>query len=142
MTPVLICSHGSLATGLLDTAQMICGVQSKCVALTFKTGASVEQFKQQVVTELQKFSEQKVLAVVDIKGGTPFNVLTSLLTQFPNLKIITGANIPMLLQIFLQREHMEEEDLSATAVDQGIAGIQSFDQKILVNDEISEDEEF
>ncbi|MBA1392470.1 PTS mannose transporter subunit IID, partial [Lactobacillus sp. XV13L] len=92
MISVLVCTHGPAADGLLQTAEMICGKQEQCVALSFQMGESLDEFKQTVQKRLKQLSadSQSILCLVDLKGGTPFNTVVSLLPEYPNLEIVTG----------------------------------------------------
>jgi PTS system mannose-specific IIA component len=58
-------------------------------------------------------SGQGALILVDMLGGTPFNVGIQLATT-RNVKVITGVNLPMLIKVV---SHRDETDLDALSLD-------------------------
>lgn len=122
MVGVIICTHGKSAPELLKSAEMICGKQENCQTVSFKEGESLEQLKSEIS---EKISQLKgtVFCLTDLKGGTPFNTLVSLLKSNPEMEIITGVNIPMLLELFINRSQLEKEELLSGIMEAGKTGI-------------------
>ena len=122
MVGVIICTHGNSAPELLKSAEMICGKQENCQTVSFKEGESLEQLKSEIS---EKISQLKgtVFCLTDLKGGTPFNTLVSLLKSNPEMEIITGVNIPMLLELFINRSQLEKEELLSGIMEAGKTGI-------------------
>ncbi|MBC6342355.1 PTS sugar transporter subunit IIA [Lactobacillus kimbladii] len=122
MVGVIICTHGNSAPELLKSAEMICGKQENCQTVNFKEGESLEQLKSEIS---EKISQLKgtVFCLTDLKGGTPFNTLVSLLKSNPEMEIITGVNIPMLLELFINRSQLEKEELLSGITEAGKTGI-------------------
>lgn len=122
MVGVIICTHGNSAPELLKSAEMICGKQENCQTVSFKEGESLEQLKSEIS---EKISQLKgtVFCLTDLKGGTPFNMLVSLLKSNPEMEIITGVNIPMLLELFINRSQLEKEELLSGITEAGKTGI-------------------
>ncbi|WP_419513932.1 PTS sugar transporter subunit IIA [Lactobacillus kimbladii] len=122
MVGVIICTHGNSAPELLKSAEMICGKQENCQTVSFKEGESLEQLKSEIS---EKISQLKgtVFCLTDLKGGTPFNTLVSLLKSNPEMEIITGVNIPMLLELFINRSQLEKEELLSGITEAGKTGI-------------------
>jgi PTS system mannose-specific IIA component len=56
---------------------------------------------------------QGALVVVDMIGGTPFNV-AMLTTQTHKLQVVTGVNLPMLIKLATGQD---ESDLEALALE-------------------------
>ena len=122
MVGVIICTHGNSAPELLKSAEMICGKQENCQTVSFKEGESLEQLKSEIS---EKISQLKgtVFCLTDLKGGTPFNTLVRLLKSNPEMEIITGVNIPMLLELFINRSQLEKEELLSGITEAGKTGI-------------------
>lgn len=135
MIPILVCTHGESAPKLVESAEMITGKQEECQSVEFKMGESLDVLKSDIIKHVEKFSDtDNILCLVDLKGGTPFNVLVQLTKQYPNMDIVTGVNIPMLMQTFIQRLlNVSKEELIRMAMDAGHKGIYRFESKI-VND--------
>ena len=137
MVGVIICTHGNSAPELLKSAEMICGKQENCQTVSFKEGESLEQLKSEIS---EKISQLKgtVFCLTDLKGGTPFNTLVSLLKSNPEIEIITGVNIPMLLELFINRSQLETDKLLSATLEAGKTGVYHY-QAI---DSRTADEEF
>ena len=122
MVGVIICTHGNSAPELLKSAEMICGKQENCQTVSFTEGESLEQLKSEIS---EKISQLKgtVFCLTDLKGGTPFNTLVSLLKSNPEMEIITGVNIPMLLELFINRSQLKKEELLSGITEAGKTGI-------------------
>lgn len=49
-----------------------------------------------------------VIFLVDIYAGSPFNAASLLSMKKDNWDVITGVNVPMLINVFLERESVGE----------------------------------
>lgn len=143
MVAVLISTHGPTAQSLIVSAEMICGKQALCEAVPFLMGQSLDEFQQQIENHLASFAQQgeAILCLVDLKGGTPFNTLTRLMANYPNLEIVTGVNIPMLLATFMLRTQMALDDLLSELMQTAQQGIEHYNM-VSMTSSIIEDEEF
>jgi len=61
---------------------------------------------------------QGALVLVDMLGGTPFNVAMRLALK-RNLKVVTGVSLPMLFKALTVRETETDLDKAATEVQRG-----------------------
>lgn len=140
MIPILVITHGESAPKLVETAEMITGKQDECQTVKFIMGESLDKLKSDIVNHINKFQDPtNVLCLADLKGGTPFNVLVQLTKDYPKMDIITGVNVPMLMQTFIQRTvGISKEELIRKAIDAGHEGIYRFEQVSIPKD----DEEF
>ncbi|MBI0121531.1 MULTISPECIES: PTS sugar transporter subunit IIA [Lactobacillus] len=137
MVGVIICTHGNSAPELLKSAEMICGKQENCQTVCFTDGESLEQLKSEIS---EKISQLKgtVFCLTDLKGGTPFNTLVRLLKSNPEMEIITGVNIPMLLELFINRSQLKKEELLSGIMTAGKTGIYRYQEV----EPSADDEEF
>lgn len=143
MVAVLISTHGPTAQSLIVSAEMICGKQTLCEAVPFLMGQSLDEFQQQIENHLASFAQQgeAILCLVDLKGGTPFNTLTRLMANYPNLEIVTGVNIPMLLATFMLRTQTALDDLLSELMQTAQQSIEHYNM-VSMTSSIIEDEEF
>ncbi|CAM5716535.1 PTS sugar transporter subunit IIA [Niallia circulans] len=113
MKNIVILSHQGVASGLKRSAQMIVGEFNPLITIEL-TELGVETFTNDVQQFLQNevINKQKeYLAFVDLKGGTPYNQIvkeTLRLNLADKVKIISGVNLPLILEAF----YFEEDDLS------------------------------
>ena len=106
-------------------------------------GQSTDDFQQQLqqkLEELQHFGSE-IVCFVDLKGGTPFNTLVRLMADFPNIEIVTGVNVPMLLETFMQRSDANLVTLLPDIIQAGTQGIDRYNMAAMAADEPS-DEDF
>ncbi|MEQ6359838.1 PTS sugar transporter subunit IIA [Thermoanaerobacter thermohydrosulfuricus] len=117
---ILIITHGELATYLLKTAEMIIGTQDEnfIEIINFYPQDSMETLKEKLINQIKKFIGEEILILTDLKGGTPFNVAFLLLKEY-KFYLITGVNLPMLLEILL----LKEEEKTGEEVVKKIADI-------------------
>lgn len=121
---VILLSHGNYGKGILDSHNMIVGENKKIHSLSLMD--SVVQFKKdlnKLVTRL--LEEGDVLALCDLRGGTPFNQILEKKFQTPeSIHIISGMNLPMLIEISLHLEQRTElKSLIKLAIEAGEDGI-------------------
>ena len=65
-----------------------------------------------------------VLIFCDLLGGTPFNQAMMLSQNYNNVEVVTGTNLPMLLEtLSLRLASTTLTDLLQTALESGIAGV-------------------
>lgn len=110
---IIIASHGNFANEALKSAEMIVGEQckEKVKTLAMTLGVDLEQFKTLMKNTIDGFGKgKKVLILTDLLGGTPNNAAVFNLIENNNIQVISGFNLPILLEVFTN-EHMKLEQL-------------------------------
>lgn len=137
---ILVCTHGYTSEHMIKTAEMIVGKQGNIGFVTFVPGEGTEGLGKKCRNELRKLEcSQGVLVMVDVFGGSPFNAIATLAYLNENMEVITGVNVPMLLETFILRESLDLKGLLECAKTAGINGITTLD-KNLINEVETEDE--
>jgi len=127
MVGMLIVTHGRLGEGLLDAMQMIAGPQEKVDFVSLKEGDSIDELKERILNTVKMLDDGSgVLVFVDMFGASPSNAAAYLLNE--NVEVITGVNLPMLLEILSFRETSSLEELSANAMAAGVESIKNLTQ--------------
>lgn len=104
MINIILISHGHYAREALASAEMIVGKQEDCYSISVTDDKGVEKVEQDFLEIYDGLNNKdKVLILCDIFGGTPSNVAVRFLMQHPEVQVISGFNLPMLLDIFLSR---------------------------------------
>jgi mannose/fructose/sorbose-specific phosphotransferase system IIA component len=107
MTAILVCTHGNSAQELVKSAEMICGQQSNWETVSFEVGMDPDQLEKRIQAAIAKLDvADGLLCLTDLKGGTPFNVLVRM-SEFQDMEILTGVNIPILLEAALLPSNMK-----------------------------------
>jgi mannose/fructose-specific phosphotransferase system component IIA len=97
---------------------MIAGPQAYFQTISMRpdtSTASLRAIIEQTVAEMA--STGGVLVLVDILGGNPADASTQLAQR--GIPIVCGVNLPMLLELLIQREHLSQRELTAIAVQAG-----------------------
>jgi len=128
MTAVLICTHGNTGAEMIKSAEMICGEQDNCDAVPFLMGQSLDELRTTLKNTVEQYkTDEAVICLTDLKGGTPFNTLVALSESHANMTVITGINIPMLLQLLVYRNQLSEDELIDDIITTGKEGIFKFE---------------
>lgn len=132
---VIIATHGLSSVELLKSAEMIVGKQSNVETITFEEGEGLEDINKSYSNAIDNLEENtNILILVDIWGGTPFNIATE-----QNCEVITGVNIPMLIELFMNRDTQDKNEL----VDQLLESTKNSIKKLSeIETELEEDEGF
>ncbi|MBC1521946.1 PTS sugar transporter subunit IIA [Listeria aquatica] len=124
MKAVFVCMHGNAARELIQSAEMICGEQENVGYTFFDVGETPEDLAIKMEHEVAKLNvDEGILFLTDLKGGTPFNVLVRNLDKFMQAELLTGANIPMLLEALISRDLFSLTDLTNQVLETGKTGI-------------------
>lgn len=105
-TFIIICMHGKLATEIIKTIELIIGKQKNIIAINFLENENLDNIIEKYKNSLKKIDKKyKLIFFVDIFGGTPFNAANKILNEKKiKCDIISGTNVPMLLETLISRE--------------------------------------
>lgn len=127
----MIISHGEMANGMLDAAHMIIGEQEGVVTVILKETDDVDGLKKRVEAALQQVDAgDGVLVLVDLFGATPFNISARVAVVHDQVEVITGMNLPMLLEVALQRESQGFAELVEIAKEAGRSGVRTLSESL------------
>ncbi|WP_130812926.1 PTS sugar transporter subunit IIA [Olsenella sp. Marseille-P4559] len=116
MVGIVVASHGSLASGMLDALELLSGEQKAITAIGLQRGDSPDAFVAKVKEAINAVDEgDGVLVLVDLFGGTPSNAVAQLLGR-DDLNAVAGVNLPMLLSVVFARDEMDLKALTEEAV--------------------------
>lgn len=139
MIALIIGTHGMFSEELLKSSEMILGSQNNVGAVTFKPGEGTDTLLSKynkLINELD--CSDGVLFMVDLFGGSPFNAASILAMKNENMEIITGVNLPMLLEVFGSRDFSNLSELLTIAENAGKNSIKPLVKKI--ETDLEEDE--
>lgn len=118
MINLVVATHGNFGKELVKSAGMLAGDTSSIKTLSLMPGMSFEDFVSQADKMVSQL-EGETLCFVDLFGGTPSNTMSALTRKYPNLKVVTGVNLPILLDTFLKIQSGETDidELVKNAID-------------------------
>lgn len=102
---MILSTHGSASEQLLKTTEMIVGIQKNITWINLLPGENAETLIEKYSKYLSTLrANTSVLFLVDMWGGSPFNAANRIIAQKENYDIITGINIPILIELCISRE--------------------------------------
>ena len=103
---IIIASHGKFAEGIHQSGSMIFGEQEKVQVVTFMPNEGPDDLYAHFNNAIAQFdADDEVLVLADLWSGSPFNEASLVMGENPDRKmaIITGLNLPMLIQAYTER---------------------------------------
>lgn len=139
MRKVIIASHGEFSIGLKHSASMIIGDLAKDIqTYSLYPSETPVDFKEEIQKEIVEHPEQEFVFLCDIKGGSVHTTLSQL-SIYPNVKVFSGTNLNLVLDIMLSCPNELDQTTEATLIDNAKEGITVEDHHSLSD---QEDEEF
>jgi fructose PTS system EIIA component len=112
MISVIISGHGDFATALEGSSRMIFGEKDNLIAVPFLKGEGTQTLQEKYKEVLGEIPlENEVLFLVDIFGGTPYNAATPYILKNKTADMVSGVNLPMLLEVLAMREHVTLKEM-------------------------------
>ena len=142
MINLIIATHGEMSKSILDLSKMVLVDYNNIEVFTFMTWEGTDDFISKYNYSLEKFNNVNgTLFLVDLFGGSPYNAASMVVLESNNMDVVTGINVPMLLELLDAREGIKDVSiLVEIAKESGAAGIKSFNETFK-NANISENEE-
>jgi PTS system mannose-specific IIA component len=132
MVSIVIGTHGRFSEEILKSAEMIFGKQEQVETVTFLPGEGVEDLERKYRDILKKLNSQnEVLFMVDLFGGSPFNTASKIAAGKDNMDVVTGVSLPMLLSVFENRTTKNLEGVVSTIKDDAALGIKSLRESLV-----------
>lgn len=109
MKQILIATHGKMASGIRYTAELIVGKMAEIETIDAYVEPEdnvEEKFKEY----FQKHENEKVFVFSDMMGGSVNQKLMEY-SKRENVTLITGTNLPVLLQVMLAGDDVTEDEI-------------------------------
>lgn len=127
MVGMVLAAHGPLPKALLESVGMIMGDLPQVTSVSLMPGDSLEGLVDRLQFAVNEVNtDQGVLILLDLFGGTPANAAALLSQQMTGVQAVSGVNLPMLLETFLARmgtDAVSAEALAQTASAAGRDGV-------------------
>ncbi|ARC54707.1 PTS mannose transporter subunit IIAB [Candidatus Riesia sp. GBBU] len=131
---IIVSTHGVSAEYIIKTSEMLTGNQKNIGYVNFLSNESSELLIKKLLKKIQEIDiSEGILFLVDIWGGTPFNIINKVMIEKgrKNYDIISGVNVPMLVELFLIREEECKVDRIVNLITEvGRKEIKSFNHSI------------
>ena len=139
MFGIIVGTHGMFSEQLVKSLEMILGEQKNVRAVTLVPGEGpddVVKKYEQAISELD--CEDGVLFLNDLFGGSPYNAAARLVINNEKYGIVTGVNLPMLIEMCSAQMVDDGSDIKALmekAVEAGKNGTQTFHASQIADDD-------
>ena len=102
MIGIVVVTHGALAGELVNAARTIVGDIPRIAAVSIGWTDDVSAAREAIARALEDVGGEQSLILTDMFGGTPTNVSLPFLS--PQVEIVTGVNLPMLIKVTSLRD--------------------------------------
>lgn len=129
MVGIVLISHGSLAAGLLAAAEMIMGPQEAVEVIGLGPAENLDEFQDKLRQAARRVDRGGgTLVMVDLFGGSPGNTAAYLAQE--GTEVLTGSNLPMLIEALSRRDELDATALAAAAVSAAAEGVRRLREMI------------
>jgi PTS system mannose-specific IIA component len=103
-------THGDLGRELLTTAELILGPIRGC-SFVSNRGLTESSLVEQLEPMLEEMGEEPSIVFVDFFGGSCATACLRLLERHPEIYLIGGVNLPILLTFLNKRDQLGADEL-------------------------------
>ena len=114
MIGIVIVTHSQLGEALVKAAEFIIGSRPGSIeSVSIDLSENAEKLRGKINRGIKKVMEQEgVIILTDMFGGTPSNLSYSFLEE-GRIEVLSGVNLPILIQAVNMRKKMELDQLAA-----------------------------
>ncbi|MFS1663623.1 PTS sugar transporter subunit IIB [Streptococcus sp. zg-JUN1979] len=140
---IIIASHGKFAEGIHQSGSMIFGEQEKVQVVTFMPNEGPDDLYEHFNNAIAQFdADDEILVLADLWSGSPFNQASRIQGENPERKmaIITGLNLPMLIQAYTERmmdANAGVEAVAANIIKEAKDGIKALPEELNPKEELA-----
>ena len=115
----VIVAHGRLGQCLMEAVQGIVGTQQCWVAVS-NTDLGLSELRQSVDRAIDGLSPtHDVILLSDMPGGSCHHACREIVAERPELRLLSGLNLMMLLEFFVKRERHGLDELLGLVQERG-----------------------
>jgi mannose/fructose/sorbose-specific phosphotransferase system IIA component len=131
-TLVVLVGHGGFPLGVLEGAEMILGPQEEMHAVGLSPDQDPGDLVEQVRGLRHQAGDPPMLLLVDLFGGSPGNAVAAAFLREPDVELVTGVNLPMVLEVANRRKKAGRDisTLKGYAVAAATAGVVDVGEKL------------
>ena len=113
MIGVVIVTHSQLGEALIEAAEFIIGTRpDTMVSVSINLNEHADKLREKIAEGIKTVNRHKgVLILTDMFSGTPSNLSYSFLEE-GRIEVISGVNLPILVQAINKRKEMELSELA------------------------------
>lgn len=122
MIGIVVAAHGKMSKGIIDAAELIIGGTDDIVPISLEQQDDVSLLQEKIIKGINKVNKDEgVIIFTDLFGASPYNQSTLAIRSLPieiqnKTTIITGVNLPMLLEAINQKMIDSSIESAITAI--------------------------
>jgi PTS system mannose-specific IIA component len=119
MIGLVLVTHGRLAVEFRAALEHVVGPQQQIEVVSIGPDDDVEQRRRDIIDAVERVDSGEGVAILtDMFGGTPSNLAISVMNR-PNVEVLAGINMPMLVKFAKVRGECSLPEAVAAAQDAG-----------------------
>lgn len=97
---IVVTGHEYYSSGLLSAMEVMVGPQDSLFSVCYKKTDTPEALETRIRSAFKDLMEDShsIIVLTDFPFGTPMQVASMAAQEYPHVKIIGGANLPMLCE--------------------------------------------
>jgi PTS system mannose-specific IIA component len=124
MIGIIVAGHGNFASEIISVVESIMGKQKCLEAVSVRAGEGEHALRSKLDAVLRITEIDEVLILSDIFGGSVSNTCLYFAESMrPQVAVVTGVNLPMVLKVLTYRETVDLGELVSLACKGGREGI-------------------
>lgn len=108
---IILVSHGKLSEGMFHSLQMILGDTPDLSYMGMNPGEHYQAMVDSVEQNLKENPDVQYLVIADLLGGSVCNGMSTL-THYPNMVLIAGMNMGLVINLFLAPGPFTDHDIN------------------------------
>lgn len=122
----IVLTHGQISSTLIQAAKAILGEVDHVYDLSI-----TNQSMSRIISDLEQivFSQnwdEGIIIMVSLKGGSCWNSAVNLARKFPQIEVVSGVNLIMLISFISKRIRVPLKELAEIIKEDAIRGIDRF----------------
>lgn len=106
----IIATHGKMASGIKNTVEMLTGKRDDIY--TIDAYVENQEFVETFERLLSLFEDEYIYVFTDIVSGSVNQAISGFLKN-RRIHLITGINLPVIMELVLRNEELGDEEISA-----------------------------
>ncbi len=137
---IILVSHGELSEGMFNSLKMIIGENEHLSFLRMMPGEHYSVVCDQVEKLAKDNPNTQYIVIADLLGGSVCNGCVPLI-QLPNVKLISGMNMGLVIELLFAPAPLSDEDINEK-INLSKSGIIQISASYIAEQEDSNDEFF
>lgn len=123
MIKIVLITHGNFGQELITSAEMIVGKQDEVSSISINASDRLVDLEVALKKVIQNAEDANFLILTDMAGGSTCQVCLPL-CQSPNIAVVSGVNLYMLLSALTNRKRLNLPELAQKVINDGKRSIE------------------